>query len=114
MHHIAIQGRRPIFGEQRDLPGAAAALVERFDRLAPSYLLRIVDLAEIPHVALHRAAATDAAVFNDAPIPVLLAVLVARLVAQEHAGRVPNRPVVAQESRSALQPVWANCFGKPA
>jgi hypothetical protein len=43
--------------------------------------LAVVDLAQIKYVSLHRPAAGDPAVLDDAPIAVLLAVLAAKLVA---------------------------------
>jgi hypothetical protein len=58
-----------------------AVLVERLDRPTPSRALGIVDLAQIKHMTLHRAAARHPAVLHDAPVAVLLAVLAANLVA---------------------------------
>src|SRR6187431_1078593 len=102
MHHIAIQrGPRTILGKQRDLSGMSIALVERFDRVAPCCSLVIVDLSQIQHMPLHRAPAGHTAVFNDAPVAVLLAVLAANLLAQKHDARLPKPPAVSQATWSA-------------
>jgi hypothetical protein len=78
MHHVAVQHRRhAILGKQRDLSSVLTALVERFDRLAPSRSLVVVDLSQMQHVPLHRPPAGHTAVFNDAPIAVFFAVLAA-------------------------------------
>jgi hypothetical protein len=82
MHHIAVQcWCRPILGEQRDLSGLLAALVECLDRPAPRSALAVIDLAQIQHMALHRTAAGHPTVLDDAPVAVLLPVLPAKLVA---------------------------------
>jgi hypothetical protein len=82
MHHIAVQRRcLPILGEQRDLSGLLAVLIERLDRPAPRSALAVIDLAKIQHVSLHRATARHPAVLHNAPVAVLLAVLPANLVA---------------------------------
>ena len=99
------QGPRPLLqrdlqaiGQEGDedvrLDAGIALMIDRPDR-------QIVDLAELQHMPLHRAATADTAVFHDAPIAVLLAVFVASLVPQKHAGRVPNRRRVAQDACSA-------------
>ena len=108
MHHIAVQCRcLPILGEQRDLSGLLAVFVERLDRPAPRRALGIVDLAQIQHMPLHRAAARHPAVLHDAPVAVLLAVLPANLVAQKHGRRLPNPAAVSQETWSAPHAVFA-------
>src|SRR6476659_6167958 len=108
MHHIAIQRRRrAILGKQRDLFGLWTALVKRFDRLAPCRSLVVVDLSQMQHMPLHRAPGGHTAVFNDAPIAVLLAVLAANLVAQKHDARLPKPPAVSQGAWSALHAVSA-------
>src|SRR3954447_15293414 len=102
MHHIAIQRRRrAILGKQRDLFGLLTALVKRFDRLAPCRSLVVVDLSQMQHMPLHRAPGGHTAVFNDAPIAVLLAVLAANLVAQKHDARLPKPPAVSQGAWTA-------------
>src|SRR5437764_1899109 len=102
MHHVAVQRwPRAILGKQRDLSGMLTALVERFDRLAPCRSLVVVDLSQMKHMPLHRAPAGYTAVFNDAPVAVLLAVLAANLVAQKHEARLPKPPAVSQATWSA-------------
>src|SRR5438270_7478338 len=102
MHHVAVQRwPRAILGKQRDLSAMLTALVERFDRLAPCRSLVVVDLSQMKHMSLHRAPAGYTAVFDDAPITVLLAVLAANLVAQKHEARLPKPPAVSQATWSA-------------
>src|SRR6202012_5257740 len=109
LHHIASQWRRrTILGEQRDLPAGLPALVGRLDRPAPCGALAVVDLAQIKHVPLLRPPAWDSAVFDDAPIAVLLAILAAKLVAQKHGASLPKRPAVSQGAWSAPQPPSAD------
>src|SRR3954453_22154388 len=104
MHHIAIQRRRrAILGKQRDLFGLLTALVKRFDRLAPCRSLVVVDLSQMQHMPLHRAPGGHTAVFHDAPIAVLLAVLAANLVAQKHDARLSKPQAVSQGPWSAPQ-----------
>ena len=108
MHHIAVQRRcRTILRKQRDLSGLLAALVKRFDRLAPRGSLGVVDLAKIQHMPLHRPTAGHPAVLHDAPVAVLLAVLPANLVAQKHDRRLPKPAAVSQDTWSAPQAVSA-------
>src|SRR6187431_1201383 len=108
MHHIAIQRRpRAILRKQRDLSGLPVALVKRLDCLAPCRSLIIVDLSQMQHVPLYRAPAGHTAVFNDAPIAVLLAVLATNLVAQKHDARLPKPPAVSQGTWSAPHAVSA-------
>jgi hypothetical protein len=111
MHHITIQRRRrAILGEQHNLFIGLPARVERFDRLAPCSALAVVDLAQIQHVPLHRPPAGDTAVLDDAPIAVLLAVLVAKFVAQKHGASLPEPPAVSQGAWSAPQPLSADTY----
>jgi hypothetical protein len=48
---------------------------------------RPVDLSQVQHVALDHAPSTDAPVLDNAPVAMLLAVILATLGAQEHDGR---------------------------
>jgi len=108
MHHVAIQRRRrPILGEQRDLPAALADFVKCLDRLTPGGSLAVVDLAQIQQVPLHRATAGHPAVLHNAPVAVLLAVLAANLVAQKHATTIPDAAAVSQATWSAPHAVVA-------
>src|SRR5438309_5595689 len=108
MHHVAVQRwPRAILGKQRDLSAMLTALVERFDRLAPCRSLVLVDLSQMKHMSLHRAPAGYTAVFDDALITVLLAVLAAHLVAQKHEARLPKPPAVSQATWSAPHAISA-------
>jgi hypothetical protein len=80
-------------------------LVERLDRLTPGGTLIVVDLAQIEHVSLHSPTAGYAAVLDDAPVAVLLAVLPANLLAQKHSPRLPKPLAVSQDTWSAPQPL---------
>src|SRR3954452_848170 len=113
MHDLAVQHRyRAIFREQRHLSELVAAFLERLDRPAPGRPMRVVDLAQIEHVPLHRTPASDPAVLDDAPGAVLLAVLATRFVAQKHGrGRLSKPPVVPQGARSAPHAVSADFAG---
>src|SRR5215467_13907704 len=112
MYHIAIQRRRrTILREQRNLSRSLAAIVKRFDRLTPCRALAVVDFSQIQHMPLHRSSAANPTVFHDAPVAMLLAVLAANLVAQNHAARLPNVSAVSQATWSAPQPITANCPG---
>jgi hypothetical protein len=73
LHGGTLRRRLPVGGEEGQLDAARA--VERLDRAAPAGLLGVVDLAQVEHGLLHRAAAPDSAVLDDTPVPVLLAVL---------------------------------------
>src|SRR5215471_3965534 len=77
LHAMArrVVGHRPIGREQGQLRGLLRALVKGIDHPAPGFLLAIVDLAEVEHLALHDLAAGAAFAFDNAPVAVLLAVL---------------------------------------
>jgi hypothetical protein len=86
LHAIAggMDGHDPIGGKQGQLPGKLRFLVEGFDRPTPGFVLVVVDLAEIKHLALHDLAAGAALAFDNAPIVVLFAVLEASIRSQIH------------------------------
>src|SRR5208337_282402 len=50
----------------------------------PGFLLAVVDLAQIEHLALHRLAAGAALALDNAPVPMLLAVLETPIRSQIH------------------------------
>src|SRR5208283_6179417 len=50
----------------------------------PGFLLAVVDLAEIEHLALHHLAAGAALALDNAPVPMLLAVLETPIRSQIH------------------------------
>ena len=73
--------------KQRQGPRPRGASLQNLDRPPPRQFLRIVDLAQVQHVALYDAPAGYPRVFNNAPVAVLLAILPANFGAQEHNGR---------------------------
>ena len=77
LHALALRvvRNRAIGGKQRKLSVAASVLVKRLDHATPGFMLAVVDLAEIQHLALHHLPGHAAAVLNNIPIPMLLAVL---------------------------------------
>jgi hypothetical protein len=62
-------------------------VLQNLDRPPPGQFLRIVDLAQIEHVPPHHAPAGDTRVLDNAPIPMLFAILPADFAAQEYDGR---------------------------
>jgi hypothetical protein len=80
------EGGPPVLGEQGDRAGLRRAVLEHLDGLAPGLALAVVDLAQVEHAPLHHAPAGDPAALDDAPVPVELAVFLARVTAQEHSG----------------------------
>jgi hypothetical protein len=82
----------------------ARAVLEHFDRAAPSQLLRVVDLAEIQHLPLHHAPAGYTLVLDHAEVAVLLTVLLPNLLAQEHGQPgIAAPPPRREQGRSALR-----------
>src|SRR5271166_4430050 len=81
---LGVFGQRPIGGEQGQLGGLLRTLVEGLDPPAPGLLLTAVDFAEIEHLSLHHLAAGAPLALDNAPVPVLLAVLEASIRAQIH------------------------------
>ena len=79
-------------GEKRHLGGGIARRVHHLNGAAPGGTLAVVDLAEVEHLALHDPAIGRAAVFDDTPVAVILAVFAAVLVAQEHGTSVRKNP----------------------
>jgi hypothetical protein len=80
--------QRPVGGEQGQLSGLLRPLVEGLDHPAPTFLLVVVDFAEIEHLALHHFAAAAALALDNAPVAVLLAVLKASIRAQIHGEQI--------------------------
>src|SRR6266511_3352906 len=81
-----------VLGKQRQRP--LGAVFHNRDRFAPCLFLAVVDLAQIEHMPLHHASLADALALNNAPVAVLLAVLLANQCAQKHDGQEvsPDRP----------------------
>ena len=76
-HHQSVVRRSlaPLLGEQGERSRAAGVRVEHLDRLAPSFRLRGIYLAQIINVPLHHPTAVETLVLDDIPIEVRLAVL---------------------------------------
>jgi hypothetical protein len=72
-----------VFGEQTDWFGELSGFVERVQMLAPGGPLDVIDLAQLEHGALGGVTGAQAAVFDDAPVAMGLAVFVAVVEAQE-------------------------------
>ena len=62
-----------VFGKKIDLAGLAF-FVDGFDGTGPAGAFAVVDLAEVEEGFLYGAGGGDAAVFDDAPVSVFLAV----------------------------------------
>jgi len=84
LHAMALRvvRNRAIGGKQRKLSVAASVLVKRLDHATPGFMLAVVDLAEIQHLALHLLPSHAAAVLNNIPVPMFLAVFEASVEAQ--------------------------------
>jgi hypothetical protein len=76
--------RATVFGKQRQRLRPIGLSVHDLDRPTPRKFLRVVDLAEMKNMLLNDPTASNALVFDHAPIAVSLAVLLANLVAQKH------------------------------
>ena len=75
-----------VLRKQRQRARCARAVLQHRDRPPPRQFLRVVDLPQIQHVPLHHASAADTPVLDNAPVAVLLAVLLASRRAQKHDG----------------------------
>jgi len=64
-------------------------LTEEFHGLAPGGFLSTVEFTEIKHMTLQDTTAHDPAVFDNAPVVMLLAILPAFLAAQKHVSITP-------------------------
>ena len=89
MNHVTISRlHHSIFRKKRDSAGRLYSIFKDLYRTPQGFPLAVIDLAKIGHMFLHNAAATEAAVLNDAPIAVLFAVLEALCYSQEHSAIV--------------------------
>src|SRR6202167_5809204 len=95
--------RHPLLGrKQGKLPMPPAPLVEPLDHPAPRRVLTVVDLAQIQNRTLHHPTARTAPAFDNAPIPVLLAVLPSPCESQVHGPRFYAQTKIRKERRSSL------------
>ena len=89
---LRVFGKRPIGRKQKELRVVASVFIKGFDLPIPSFMLAIVDLAEIQHLALHHLTAATSLVLDNIPIAMLFAVFEASIEAQEHANQFsPNK-----------------------
>ena len=89
---LRVFGKRSIGRKQGKLFVVASVFIEGFDLPTPSFMLAVVDLAEIQHLALHHFAAATSLVLDNIPIAMLFAVFEASIEAQEHANQFsPNK-----------------------
>jgi hypothetical protein len=108
LHAMALRVIRncAIGGKRRKLSVAASILVKRLDHAAPGFMLAVVDLAEIQHLALHHLPGRAAAALNNIPVPMFLAVFEASVEAQKHdANQVTPSPNGAKGTWSTLQTI---------
>jgi hypothetical protein len=93
-----------VFGEQTDLFGELSGFVEHVHIFAPGRLLRVIDLAQVKNGALGGVTGAQAAVFDDAPVAMRLAVFFASVETQEHllAGSVSWQRRGVEGGRSPL------------
>src|SRR6202522_2147712 len=95
--------RHPLLGrKQGKLPMPPAPLVDPLDHPAPRRVLTVVDLAQIQNRTLHHPTARTAPAFDNAPIPVLLAVLPSPCESQVHGPRFYAQTKIRKERRSSL------------
>ena len=98
-----IDGNLAIVGEQTQVRILLLLIVKHRQRFAPCRLLLIVDLAEIENGSLHRLVGSDAMVFYDAEVAMILAVFLAMDAAQKHAdSRLPELRCQREETWSSL------------
>jgi hypothetical protein len=105
---FGVVGKLPIRRKQRELAMAAGVRIEGFDQTAPSFVLAIVDLAEIQHLALHYLTGDAPPILDDAPVSVLFAVFVASVEAQEHDSTNTPRQNRGKDTWSPLQTIFDN------
>ena len=76
---------RPFRGKQGQLRRLLRSFIEGFDNLTPCFMLAIVDLAKIQHIALYHFAPGTPLALDDIPITMLFAVLEPSVASQIHA-----------------------------
>ncbi len=89
---LRVFGNGAIGGKQEQLSVPLSVFIEGFDVPTPGFMLAVVDLAQIQHLALHHFAAGTALVLDNIPVTVLFAVFEASVESQEHANQFsPNK-----------------------
>jgi hypothetical protein len=81
---LVVDRSRLVFGKERHGPRSTTAILKDLDRLPPDLALTVVDLSKIKHLPLDHLATSDAAVFDQISIAVLLAIFLSRRAAQKH------------------------------
>jgi hypothetical protein len=89
---LRVFGNGAIGRKQAELRVVASILIKGVDLPTPGFMLAIVDLAEIQHLALHDLAVGTPLVLDNVPIAMLFAVFEASVEPQEHANQLnPNK-----------------------
>jgi len=102
LHHRGVGDRwQPVLRNQGDGAGRQEASLEHLEGLAPGLALAVVDLAEVEHGPLHPAPGGQTAALPKAPVPMLLAVLLAHMAAEKH-GAAPLPLTLAGGKRVGL------------
>jgi hypothetical protein len=89
---LRVFGKRPIGRKQKELRVVASVFVKGFDLPIPSFMLAIVDLAEIQHLALHHLTAATSLVLDNIPIAMLFPVFEAS-IENLQGGPKPGSPI---------------------
>jgi hypothetical protein len=84
---LRVFGNGAIGGKQEQLSVPLSVFIEGFDVSTPGFMLAVVDLAQIQHLARHHFAAGTALVLDNIPVAVLFAVSEASVESQEHANQ---------------------------
>ncbi len=86
-----VRRRLAIVRKECDLPRALSTSFNGVDHFAPRQALAVVDFTEVKHLPLGTATIGQTVAFDDAPIAVLFAVLLALVTFEIHCGRNPNK-----------------------
>ena len=78
---LVVNVGQTIVSEQGDGPRLDLSVLENLDGLLPGGLLLVIDFAQVEHVALNDPVTSTTLVFDDAPVTVLLAILLSRAAA---------------------------------
>jgi hypothetical protein len=99
--------KRATGGKKGELPVALRPFIKRLDEMTPSLALTVVDLAQVQDLPLHHPAARAALVLDNIPVAMLLAILEASVVSQEHDANQPtSNPKIAKDTWSTLQTIY--------
>src|SRR3954465_385747 len=92
-----ISGNLPIFWKQTQRPRTLSLFVKYVQTLPPCTFLLIVDLTEIQHRPLCCLARRQAAILNDAEVPMLLPILLSVFASQKHRSSRMTHPASKQK-----------------